>query len=51
MEVYEVQATKPDYGLLSMAYIVIDGKMASVPVRLNLKPGDKLIVERKVDRA
>ena len=47
MEVYTVRTTTPDYQLPPMAYIVVDGKRAAVPCRLNLKPGDRLIVERK----
>lgn len=47
-EQYTVHRTNPDYGINPVTYINVGQKMCQVPTRLNLKPGDKIIIERAV---
>lgn len=48
LESYDVVNTDPVFpGECQTPYIKVGGKVASTPCRLNLKPGDRLIVERK----
>lgn len=46
-EVYEVMETTPVFpGEKPYAYIDVGGKIQGTPCRLNLKAGDRVIIER-----
>lgn len=49
-EVYEVRNTVPNFGIPPTPYILVKGKVQSPPCLLELKPGDRILIERQSSR-
>ncbi len=45
-EEYIVCETVPEFGLKPMLYILVGDKRCGVPVRLELQPGDVIMIDR-----